>query len=40
MDKTLEKEFSIGDILNLLVIRKDLDSLDNVLEMKFHLIIY
>ena len=39
MDKTLEKEFSIGDLLNLLVTRKDLDSSGNVLEMKFTSII-
>ena len=31
MDKTIEKEFSIGDLLNLLISRSD----DNILEMKF-----
>ena len=35
MDKTIEKEFSIGDLLNLLVIRNAPDSLNTVLEMKF-----
>lgn len=35
MDKTIEKEFSIGDLLNLLVTRNDSNSLDSVLEMKF-----
>ena len=31
MDKTIEKEFSIGDLLNLLVTRNE----SNILEMKF-----
>ena len=35
MDKTIEKEFSIGDLLNLLVIRNAPDSINTVLEMKF-----
>ena len=35
MDKTIEKEFSIGDLLNLLVIRNDFDKLGNILEIKF-----
>ena len=35
MDKTIEKEFSIGDLLNLLVIRNAPDSINTVLEMIF-----
>ena len=35
MDKTIEKEFSIGDLLNLTVTRNDFDKLGNVLEFKF-----
>ena len=35
MDKTIEKEFSIGDLLNLLISRSD----NNILEMKFTSII-
>ena len=39
MDNTIEKEFSIGDLLNLLVTRKDAESSGNVLEMKFSSIV-
>ena len=35
MDKIIQKEFSIGDLLNLLVTRNDFDKLDNALEFKF-----
>ena len=35
MDKTIEKEFSIGDLLNLTVTRNDFDKPGNVLEFKF-----
>ena len=35
MDKTIEKEFSIGDLLNLLVIRNNINSSENIFEMKF-----
>ena len=38
MDKVLEKEFSIGDLLNFLV-KKDINSSGNALEMKFTSII-
>ena len=39
MDKTIEKEFSIGDLLNLVIIRNEEDSLNPVIEMKFSSII-
>ena len=39
MDKIIEKEFSIGDLLNLLVIKKDIESSGNIYEMKFTSII-
>ena len=35
MDKSLNKEFSIGDFMKLTIIKNDFDSLGTVLEMKF-----
>ena len=34
MDNYLEKEFSIGDIMNLTILRNDFESLGSVIEMK------